>query len=204
MIYLSGAVYPAILRWRHGGIMLTPEMGNAPDLEGVCWAADNGCYTAGNRFSEAKWIRFLKKWQGQGTCFFAVAPDVPFDMDATWERSRSYLPVIRNLGYPAALAIQNGVISSRLPWDAFDAIFIAGDKRFKTSRLAREVCEQAKVRGKHIHIARRNSAKSLQEAQGMWADTCDGTFLKYGPDKNWPRLQDWFMRLQPHTQMELW
>jgi hypothetical protein len=83
-------------------------------------------------------------------------------------------------------------------------VFIAGDKIFKTSRIAREVCDEAKAQGKHIHIARRNSYKALQEAQGMGADTCDGTFLKYAPDINWLRMQWWFTQLKPQTQMELW
>lgn len=205
MIYLSGVVYAPILHWQYGGLMLTPERWGKVDMdERIVWAADNGCYTAGERFSEERWIKFLLSYQGQGRCLFAVAPDVPFDMDATWERSRGYLSLIRNLGYPAALAIQNGVIPSRLSWDAFDAVFIAGDKAFKTSRVAREVCEQAKVCGKHIHIARRNSARALQEAQGMNADSVDGTHLRFAPDKEWPIMQQWFALLKPHTQMELW
>lgn len=204
MRYLSGVVYVPVGKWEHGGYMLTPEMGNAPDLSGVVWAADNGCYTAGDRFSVKKWLRFLKKWQGQGNCCFAVAPDVPFNMKETLKQSLPYMDSIRNLGYPAALAIQNGVEHCSLCWDDFDAIFIAGDKEFKTSRIARGICEQAVTRGKHIHIARRNSCRALQEAQGMYADTCDGTYLRFGPDKNWPKMQAWFSQLKPETQMKLW
>lgn len=204
MIYLSGCVYEPIMHYEHGGIMLTPEMGNAPNLDGVTWAADNGCYSAQERFSVERWLRFLRKWQGQGKCLFAVAPDIPFDMIGTLERSLPYLATIRSLGYPSALAIQNGVEHVSLPWDDFDCVFIAGTKAFKTCRIARDVCEEAKSRGKHIHLARRNSQKGLQEAWGMGADSADGTYLKYGPDKNWPKLQRWFDNLKPSTQMELW
>lgn len=182
--------------------MFTPNMGNTPCLDGIVWAADNGCFSA--RFSERKWRAFLERWQGQGHCVFAVAPDVPFDMQGTLIRSLPYLSFIRNLGYPAALAIQNGAEQCMLPWDDFDAVFIAGDKAFKTGRIAREICEKARERGKYIHVARRNSARALQEAQGMGAASCDGTFLKYAPDANWARVQMWFANLQPHTQMELW
>ena len=204
MRYLSGAPYAPCLRWQYGGLMFTPDMGNAPDLSGVTWAADNGCYAAGDTFSPERWMTFLKRWQGHGTCLFAVAPDVPRNMEATLNRSLPYLSVIRELGYPAALAIQNGVEHHCLPWTDIDAVFIAGDKSFKTGRIAREVCEEAKTRGKHIHIAKRNSARALQEAQGMDANSVDGTYLKYGPDTNWPKLQWWFSQLVPHTQMELW
>src|SRR6185437_11603770 len=120
MRYLSGVVYAPVLHWQYGGLMLTPNMGNAPCLDGVVWAADNGCFTA--NFSEAKWLSFLERWQGHGYCLFAVAPDVPFDMAATLERSLPFLPRIRALGYPAALAIQNGVQHVALPWDEFDAV----------------------------------------------------------------------------------
>lgn len=112
MRYLSGVVYAPVLHWQHGGLMLTPEIGNKPDLEGVYWAADNGCYSAAERFTVDRWLAFLRKWQGKGSCLFAVAPDVPFDMAATWQNSKPYLPIIRDMGYPAALAIQNGVGTS--------------------------------------------------------------------------------------------
>ena len=60
MIYLSGVVYPAIMRYRCGGLMLTPEMGNVPCLDRVVWAADNGCYTAGDRFSsDAGYVSYV-------------------------------------------------------------------------------------------------------------------------------------------------
>jgi hypothetical protein len=204
MRYLSGAVYAPILHWKHGGIMLTPEMGNHPDLEGVYWAADNGCYTAGARFRVEKWVKFLEKFAGQGQCLFAVAPDVPFDAKATWERSRPFLPMLRDMGYKAALAIQNGIDVHSLDWDAFDAVFIAGTKAFKTGGDAYTVIREAKRRGHFVHIARRNSARGIQEAFDMGADSCDGTFLRYAPDFNWPRMQVWFDTLCSHVGIEQW
>jgi len=181
--------------------MLTPEMGNCPELDGVCWGADNGCYTAAERFSVERWLSFLEKWQGKGRCLFAVAPDVPFDMAATWERSKPFLPVIRELGYPAALAIQNGVDVHALDWDTFDAVFIAGTKAFKTGGDAYEVIRAAKRRGIFVHMARRNSYKAVQEAFDLGADSCDGTFLRFSPDFNWPRMQVWFDKLCLHTSV---
>jgi len=184
--------------------MLTPQMGNSPDLGGVYWAADNGCYTAGDRFSVERWLAFLAKWQGQGHCLFAVAPDVPYDMKATWERSAPFLSTIRAMGYPAALAIQNGVDARTLEWSAFDAVFIAGTKAFKTGPAAYAVIREAKRQGKFVHIARRNSHKAIQEAFDMGADSCDGTFLRFAPDYNWPRIQSWFDRLCCHADVQPW
>ena len=202
MRYLSGVPYAPALRWQYGGLMLTPEMGNTPDLAGVTWAADNGCYTAGERFTAPRWLTFLRRWAGHGACAFAVAPDVPFDAAATWERSAPYLPQIRALGYRAALAVQNGITA--IDWPAIDAVFIAGTKEFKTSRTAWEVCREAQRRGKWVHIARRNSWRAVQAAYDMGADSVDGTFLRFAPDHNWLRMQSWFERLCPHTQLAYW
>jgi len=179
-------------------------MGNSPDMTGVYWAADNGCYTAGDRFSVDRWLAFLSKWQGKGHCLFAVAPDVPFNHADTWERSAPFLSTIRAMGYPAALAIQNGVSVRMLEWSAFDAVFIAGTKTFKTGPAAYEVIREAKRRGLFVHIARRNSRKAIQEAFDMGADSCDGTFLRFAPDYNWPRMQSWFEKLCCHTEVYPW
>ena len=201
MIYFSGAVYRLCMYSSFGGICLTPEMGNTPDLSFVRWIADNGCYTAGLRFSPVRWLSFLARWQGQGYCAFAVAPDVPFDMGATLIRSTPFLQCVRDMGYPVALAIQNGVEDFPLDWDSFDAVFIAGDKAFKTSRVAWDVIQAARKQDKWIHIARRNSLKAVQQAYDMGADSCDGTFLKYAPDANWVRMQRWFSHLSDYRQV---
>lgn len=199
MRYLSGVPYAPVMRWERGGLMFTPEMGNRLDLTGVTWAADNGCYTAGDRFDAGRWLAFLEAWQGQGHCLFAVLPDVPFDHDATLARSLPYVDAVRQLGYRPALAIQNGATVGHVPWEAIDAVFIAGDKPFKTGTTAWEVCRAARRMGKHIHIARHNSQRAMQAAYDMGADTIDGTFLRWAPDQNWQRMQRWFERFCEHT-----
>jgi hypothetical protein len=204
MRYLSGCVYAPVLHWQYGGIMFTPEMGNKPDLTGVTWAADNGCYTSKDKFSPEKWVKFLRRWQGQGTCVLALAPDVPFNMDATLLRSVPFFPIIRELGYPVGLAIQNGVQVKTLEWDTFDAVFIAGTKAFKTSWQAYEVIKEAKKHKKYVHIARRNSQRAVQEAYDMGADSVDGTYLAFGPDKNWPKMQAWFEQFCRHDTVNYW
>lgn len=204
MRYLSGVPYAPIMRWEHGGVMFTPEMGNRLDLRDVTWAADNGCYTAGDKFSPDRWLAFLERWRGQGHCLFAVLPDVPFNHDATLVRSLPYVDAVRQFGYPVALAIQNGATLASIPWQSIDAVFIAGDVAFKTSQTARRIALHAKARGLHVHIARRNSGKAVQGAYDMQADTVDGTYLAFGPDKNWPRVQRWFAQLCPHAQLIHW
>jgi hypothetical protein len=187
--------------------MLTPEMGNTPDLSGVVWAADNGCYSSGARYTLTRHLAFLARWRSHaGSCLFTVAPDVPFDMAATWERSLPAIPHLRAAGYPVALAIQNGVRLADLRRERrhFDAVFIAGDKAFKTSATAWAVARWAKAEGMRVHIARRNSGRAVQIAYDMGADSVDGTFLKFAPDINWLRMQAWFARLCPHARVTTW
>ncbi len=214
--YLSGAPYEPVLHWRHGGLMFTPLMRNRSLprrlLDEIAWAADNGCFKQGAkqgaRFRLDRYLAFLDRWRAyRATCLFAVAPDVPCDAAATWERSRDVLPQIRALGYPAAFAIQNGIERTPLAdgqWDALDAVFIAGDTAFKESQAARRVVIEARLRGKHVHIARRNSGRAVQAAYDMGADSVDGTFLAYAPDVNWQRMQRWIERLCAHERRVTW
>lgn len=204
MRYLSGVAYAPCLSWESGGLMLTPEMGNRPNLTGVTWAADNGCYTAGERFSRDKFLHFLDRMAGQGNCVFAVAPDVPFNMVDTLDRSLPYVPLIRERGYPVALAIQEGVSQTGVPWDDCDAVFIAGRKAFKHSATAYAIAHEAQRRGKHVHIARQNSYRAVQAAYDIGADTVDGTFLAFAPDHNWQRMLHWFERFCTHEQLRAW
>jgi hypothetical protein len=202
--YLSGVPYADVMRWEQGGVMFTPEMGNRLDLSGVTWAADNGCYTSGARFDVGRWLAFLESWHGHGSCLFAVLPDVPFDHDATIKRSLPHVEAVRQLGYRPALAIQNGADVAHIPWETIEAVFIAGDKSFKTSTAAWMICREAKRRRLHVHIARRNSKRAMQAAYDMGADTIDGTFLKYAPDFNWQRMQRWFREFCPHDKLTIW
>jgi hypothetical protein len=56
------------------------------------------------------------------------------------------------------------------------------------------VCEPihpAKAHGKHVHMGRVNSERRFKYAASIGCDSCDGTFLTYGPDVNLPRLMAW-------------
>lgn len=192
--------------WPHGGVMFTPEMRNQLDLRGVTWAADNGCFTAGDRFSPAKWLAFLdaneRYWP---TCQFAVLPDVPFDAAATWERSRQYVGEIRARGLRPALAIQEGIDTVGVPWSEIGAVFIAGrDHKFKQSQTARRIIRAARQRGMPAHYARGNSQKAVQAAYDMGCTSADGTFLKYAPDLNTKRMQGWFDAFCRHERFIAW
>ena len=101
------------------------------------WCADNSCF-GGDYPGDDGFIAWLEALlPHQSRCVFAVAPDVPMDMAASLQRSRSMLARIRSLGYPVALAAQNGAENLTLPWDDFDVLFLGGDTAW--TRRARHV-----------------------------------------------------------------
>lgn len=102
------------------------------------------------------------------------------------------------------LQFRTAWVLRELDWDAFDAVFIAGTKAFKSCQLVYEIIGEAKRRGKFVHVARRNSYKAIQESFDMGADSCDGTFLRFSPDVNWPRMQAWYDKLCYHKDIQLW
>lgn len=204
MLYLSGVVRAECLAHRHMGVVLTPAMGNLPDLSGAAWAADNGCFSQGDAFRLGRYITWLEERMSRyrETCLFATAPDVLMDHAATWRRSSPILPVIRALGYRAAFVAQNGIDRRHLEWDAFDVLFLGGNTAWKLSQGTRRLVDEAKRQGKWVHMGRVNSYKRLERAALWGCDSVDGTYLKFGPDTNLRKLRRWVDLV--NAQRELW
>lgn len=211
MRYLSGAIQPSVLASPDLGALLTPNMGNRPDLSRTAWAADTGCFSTRTPFRLDAYLAWLVELlPHRHTCLFATAPDVvPMNIAdedqaaaLTWARARHTLPVIRALGLPAALVAQNGLERMAVPWDAFDVLFVGGTTAWKLSPQAAALVYEAKRREKHVHMGRVNSARRLRYASEIGCDSVDGTFLKFGPDVNLPRLRRWMTGLE--RQPSLW
>lgn len=195
MVYLSGVFRPALLGVRADlGFLLTPRMRNTFDLTAGPWAADNGCFTAGEAFDLGAYLRFLElRRHAAATCLFAPAPDVVGDAAATWRRSEPVLELIRALGFPAALVAQDGLMDP--PWSRFDVLFIGGSTRFKLSHEARDLTAAAVAHGKAVHMGRVNSETRLRTAAMWGCSSADGSFLAFAPDINVPRLTRWLDRI---------
>jgi hypothetical protein len=172
------------------GMICTPAEGRSP--AGVAyWAADNGCFGKGYPGDEV-WLAWLtRRVEHASRCLFATAPDVVADAEATLVRSLPWLPVIRQLGYPAALVAQDGLEDLAVPWDDFDVLFIGGSTAWKLSRHARHLVAEANRRGKPVHMGRVNSRRRWTYAEYIGCDSVDGTFLAFGPDANLHRLRGW-------------
>jgi len=189
MIYLSGHV--CSIRHPKLGFILTPDMGNAIP-KGVKVAADNACYLNPNNYSDERYLKHLNRFNGY--CLFATAPDVVGDHSATVERSKPMLRKIRDAGIPAAFCAQDGWDERTTPWDEFDVLFVGGTTEFKF-RGGRDAVKAARRRGKKAHMGRVNSLARLRAAAAIGCDSGDGTFLRFGPDTNAPKLLSWLEQL---------
>lgn len=177
---------------------MTKRSGYTGDLTGTWWAADTGCFADPASYSNEVYLVYLRsKSRYASTCLFATAPDVPGDSQATLELSLPMLPRIREVGLPAAFIAQDGCESLPVPWNDFDCLFVAGSvkTKWKTSEAAYELVREAKQRGKWVHMGRCNSARRLIASHMAGYDSADGTFLAFGPEKNWPRVQSWLDEL---------
>ena len=156
------------------------------------WAADNGCWSQGEAFDLARYLSWLTRMRPyRPRCLFATAPDVVGDAFATWERSRTALPLIRQLGYDAALVAQDGIEHQHIQWRSFDVLFVGGSTDWKLSEAAHSVIRQAKTRGKWVHMGRVNSARRFVAARLAGCDSADGTFVSYAPDENSDIIRGW-------------
>lgn len=179
------------------GMIATPAAGNAV-MAGVDWVADNACF-AGRYPGDDHYLRWLRRRaEHAGACAFAVAPDVVGDAATTLARSRPMLDRIRAAGYPAALVLQDGQEHLPVPFDDLDAVFVGGTTAWKLGPAAAGIVAQAHELGKHCHVGRVNSRLRLRYAAGIGADSVDGTYLAYGPDRNLPTLLGWLSTTGPH------
>lgn len=178
------------------GIMYQPGMGAVEygrSLSFTWHALDNGCFAQGDRFDPGNWLEWLASMRPYRTqCLFAVAPDVLGDAGATWERSAPYLPTIRQLGYRAALVAQDGFDPCAIDWTAFDALFIGGTDAFKLAEGGGYAAAMAaRAHHKWLHLGRVNSLRRLRAARTSAYDSADGTYVKFGPDRNLPQVYEW-------------
>lgn len=176
------------------GLMLTPRAGYRPAiaLRVSAWAADNGCYSAGDRFNLGEYVAWLERMRPAiATCLFATAPDVVTNAEATMQRSAPVLPLLRELGYAPALVGQDGLERLTIPWDAFDCLFVGGSTVWKLGVAAQAIVREAKRRGKWVHMGRVNSGKRLVYAKRIGVDSCDGTYMQFNPAEAVDRMGRW-------------
>lgn len=157
------------------GLLTSPASANHPHHaihNGAWWAMDNGAFT---NFDAPAFIRALKRYRKITRCLFVVAPDVWQDAAQTCDLFEEWHWVIRYCGYPVAFVLQDGMSQHEMRWDDFDALFVGGSDEYKLSDEARRYVQEAKQRGKWVHMGRVNTPKRLQQAKEFGCDSVDGT-----------------------------
>jgi hypothetical protein len=160
------------------GWLLTPRRTmTKTGLFGLRYAVDNECFTLGDQFDGDRFLRALGRVRdvhGARGCLFVVAPDVVGDAVGTLERFDRWESKIRALGFPVALAAQDGLEAWDVPWGRIDALFVGGSTEWKLGVGAAGLCREAQARGKWVHFGRVNS---VRRASRLWVvpDSVDGT-----------------------------
>lgn len=190
-LYLSGAVRPELAGRPGWGFMRTPFMGNRVDPT-TFWAGDTGLYSPkGERaFDCARYLQWLDR-QERVSCLFVTAPDKVGDPVETWKRSAPVLPILRAMGYRAALVAQDGLEPADVPWKAFDTLFIGGSTHWKMGRGPVRLIRIARRLGMPVHMGRVNSFPRFVYAATLGCASVDGTTVAFGPDENIPRVERW-------------
>lgn len=169
------------------GQILTPSSFASPLNLALSWCGDNEAFTGKYRF--ARFFRWLLKMRpARKSCLFIAVPDVVANAILTIIRYLLLWWLIRLLGYPTALVAQDGL--ERLPWKIalwvlpYSALFIGGSTEWKMSPAADYCIQQAKRRGKWVHVGRVNSQRRIRHFKMMEVDSVDGTSLTYAPDRD--------------------
>lgn len=154
------------------------------------WAADNGRFNSPHEYTNGAYLKWLRKMPSK-SCLFATAPDVVADAVATLQLSQPMLQPIRLCGYKVALVAQDGLQDLEVPWSDIDCLFIGGSTSWKLSEHAYALMAKAKERGKWTHMGRVNSWRRFRAAAAAGYDSCDGTVLRFDPDR---AVRDWVER----------
>lgn len=139
---------------------------------GASWAMDNFAFTG---FDANRFTRTLNDFAHLPGCLFVVSPDVVGAAADTLALFDQWHDPIRALGYPLALAIQNGQERLPIPWSDIDAIFVGGVGDFKYSAFVAELVIEAHQRHKWAHMGRVNSRGRWRYCHDNGFDSVDGS-----------------------------
>ena len=163
------------------GFLASPRTGLRFHItEGAWWAMDNDGFLHG--LDEQGWLEAIVAHRPYlAHCLFGLAPDAAYDAAETLRLFEYYAPMLRFMGYPVALATQNGMTPGMVPWSRIDALFIGGDDEHKLGAEAGALMAEARKRGKWVHVGRVNSATRMLQ---FWrADSWDGTTISREPER---------------------
>ena len=164
------------------------------------FALDNGAFSCwdmtDNWFDDAKWEAMQPEWEKlirwaapTGMARWAIVPDVPGDMERTFEKWESSLyRTVADAEINPALAVQDGMVPADVK--ALDnrpsVICVGGSTEWKW-----ETAEEWIRSFPRVHVLRCNSPEKLHWLESLGAESCDGTGWNRGDRRQTQGLEDW-------------
>ena len=181
LVLINGGLSESRIKEIGWGRLISPRSGNA--LLGQClWAADNDAFLA---WDEKRFLKMLDKRDAnllKDKCLFVACPDVVGSAAKTLSKFWSWREEITLRGFPVALVLQDGQENLEMPWTYVDAVFVGGSTEWKLSCHAETLIQEAKARGKWVHMGRVNTKSRYRHAVECGVDSVDGTGFSRFPD----------------------
>lgn len=201
MIVLVSGATTTLLRYRDDprfGVLCDPSRFAGFQLPTGPWAADNGAFSGFDATAFTTMLSALKSCPG---CLFVTAPDVVGDCAATDALWQTWHPRIQAQGFPVAYVLQDGCTA--VPWDACAAVFLGGSTDWKLSRPCAALVDDAKQRGKWVHMGRVSSRRRLRYATDLQIDSIDGSGFSRWPDQRFAEYCQWDDQLRAQPRLPL-
>lgn len=153
-------------------LMISPEGWDWKGEPPLPYALDNGAWPSFKNqrpWSESQFLRLVDKAAGCSVLpKFLIIPDVVGNSIATLEKWHHWYSQLKDLGWPLAFAVQDGMRDRDVPSDA-DLIFVGGTKDWKLATM-RFWCSKYRC-----HIGQINTGKRLYQCHEAGAVSVDGT-----------------------------
>tara|TARA_R110000823_G_scaffold280938_1_gene399117 strand:- start:1552 stop:2172 length:621 start_codon:yes stop_codon:yes gene_type:complete len=145
--------------------------------EDLQWVLDNGCYS---NFKPRVWKKMVDDAIFDSSCIWFTMPDEVGNHEKTLQLFNYWKDYFDN-HYPQkigkfAFVLQDGCTIDSIPWDDIRCVFLGGTTKFKYSRTAYEILEEAHKRYKWVHIGRVNTKGRIVYFYDI-AHSIDGTGL---------------------------
>lgn len=136
---------------------------------------------------DEQWRKMLFNLPVDNPPLWVLLPDVVADWPRTLELARLYLPLLRQVGVPVALALQDGCDFDEVLEIGPEWAFVGGSTDWKLANV-HAICEFFHVHNIRVHVGRVNTMQRMRLCQSAGADSVDGTTLNKFRDATLPRI----------------
>lgn len=156
------------------GCLISPSYGKRVPIDyWMPFVLDNGAFLSwrdGTKWDADEW-RHMLAWvrMNQATPLWAVVPDYVGNMSETIALWGKYAHEIKQLGWNAAFAVQDGMSPNHVPKDA-DIVFVGGTDGWKFRNLKMWTDNFPRV-----HCARVNAPEMIERCEELGCESVDGT-----------------------------